>query len=146
MNKHEIDNESLQSYEDRILTRNKRIAIISAIALSLLFMVCILFHSEPNDTIYFHFVHDRNTGESLGWFVSVFLYILLWWVIGMLPAGWNSILILILYMLLYPKNTQLRDKHFDVAYYGGWTALCSTYGAVLVLMILHLSNIITIDL
>ena len=125
------------------------IRILFVLVLVFAVVACILLNSTTNDTIYFHYVNNQNTGEQIGAVTSIFLYILLWWLIGTLFASFVFLCMLCLYYFLHRKDKRLFERHYhpkyeEEFYYGGTVSFVAAYAAVFVLLVLHISNIATI--
>lgn len=130
--------------------KNKLIITVAVLVLVFAVMAYILLNSTTNDTLYFHYIHNQNTGESLGLIASILLYILFWWFVGLVPSSSVFLFVLCLYYFLHRKDKRILDRYYhpkyeEEFYYGGLLSLAATYIAILVLMILHISNIITIN-
>lgn len=138
------------SDEERNIQKNKLIITVAVLVLVFVVMACILLNSTINDTLYFHYVHNQNTGEPLGLITSIFLYVLFWWFAGLVPSACVFLFAMCLYFFLHRKDKKLLDRSYHPKYeeefhYGGTVAFIATYIAVLVLMVLHISNFATIN-
>lgn len=71
--------------EERSIQKNK--GIITLAVLIFVVVACIFLNSTMNDALYFHYIHNKNTGEPLGLIASILLYILFWWFIGLVPSA-----------------------------------------------------------
>ncbi len=132
------------------IKRNKLIIATSTIALVFLIFCFILSNSEINGSLSFHYVHNQNTGEPLSLIVSIFLYILFWWFIGLVPSAAVFLFSLIVYYFLHRKDKRLLERRYhppyeEEFYFGGKVAFISTYIAVLVLLLLQISNLVSIS-
>lgn len=135
--------------EDKSIIKNKRIILISILIFVTFIVVLILLNSRFNDDVYFHYVYNQNTGEQLSIITSLFLYLLFWWFVGGIPSACVFLFMATIYAIIHRKDKRLFEKSYHPKYeeelfYGGQMAFAVTYLAVLVLMILHLSNIATI--
>lgn len=138
------------SYEERSIQKNKFIITISVLVLIFVVMAYILQNSTVNDTLYFHHVYNQNTGEPFRIIDSILVYILLWFVVGLIPCACMMLFVLCLYCFLHRKDKQFFDRRYCPIYeeecdYGWKFAQISTYVAVLILMVLHISNAVTIN-
>lgn len=138
------------SDEERNIQKNKLIITIAVLVLVFVIVAYILLNSRINDTLYFHYVHNQNTGEPLGLIASILLYILFWWFAGLIPSACVFLFAMCLYFFLHRKDKKLLDRCYHPKYeeefhYGGMVAFIATYIAVLVLMVLHISNFATIN-
>ena len=129
--------------------RNKKILGIFAICLVSIIFFAILKNSSYNGTFSFHYVYNQNTGEPISFIGSIFLYFLLWFVLGLVPSSVVFLCTSTLFFFLHKKDKQLFQSRYsppyqDEFYFGGFISLSSTYIAVLMLMFLHISNIFTI--
>lgn len=136
--------------EERSIYKNKLILTVSVLVLVFSAVACILLNSTTNDSIYFHYLHNQNTGEPLGLVASIFLYALFWWFAGLIPSSCVSLFALCVYYFLHRKDKRLFERSYHPKYeeefhYGGAVAFISTYAAILILMVLHISNIATIN-
>jgi hypothetical protein len=132
------------------IKRNKLIIATSTIALVFLIFCLILSNSEINGSLSFHYVHNQNTGEPLSLIASIFLYILFWWFIGLVPSAAVFLFSLILYYFLHCKDKRLLERRYhppyeEEFYLGGKVAFTSTYIAVLILLLLQISNFVSIS-
>lgn len=133
-----------------LIKRNKIIIATSTIVLVFLIFCFILSNSEINGSLSFHYVHNQNTGEPLSLIVSIFLYILFWWFIGLVPSAAVFLFSLIVYYFLHRKDKRLLERRYHPPYeeefhFGGKVAFISTYIAVLVLLLLQISNLVMIS-
>lgn len=129
--------------------KNRAIIGISVIALVVVVFIVTLLNSQYNGTFAFHYIHNLNTGRPMSAFVSVLLYILLWWVMGLIPAASVALFSLVLYFILHRKDKRLLQSNYHPPfesehYWGARIAFISTYVAVLILMILQISNLVSI--
>lgn len=136
--------------EERSIQKNKIIITVAVLVLVFVVVACILLNSTTNDTLYFHYVHNQNTGEPLSLIASIFLYILFWWFIGLVPSASVFLFMMCLYYFLHRKDKRILDRYYhpkyeEEFYYGGTVSFAATYIAILILMILHISNIATIN-
>lgn len=132
--------------KEEVIRKNKRILGTAVISLVAICFIAIMFNSEYNSDWYFHFVHNQNTGEPLSLIASILLYILFWWFAGLVPSAAVFLFMLILHSVLHrkeEKNGKISPE--EDFYYGGYIAFISTYAAILVLMLLHIFNIITVN-
>lgn len=132
------------------IKRNKIIIATSTIALVFIIFCFILSNSEINGSLSFHYVHNQNTGEPLSLLVSIFLYILFWWFIGLVPSAAVFLFSLIVYYFLHRKDKRLLERRYHPSYeeefhFGGKVAFVSTYIAVLILLLLQISNLVSIS-
>ena len=135
--------------EDKSIIKNKRIILSSILIFVTLIVVLILLNSRFNNDIYFHYVYNQNTGEQSSIITSLFLYLLFLWFVGLVPSACVLLFMMMVYAIIHRKDKRLFEKsyhpkHEEEFFYGGLMAFVVTYSAILVLMILHLSNIATI--
>lgn len=134
------------------ITRNKVAITIAIIILILLGSFYIVQNSTINDVVYFHNVHNQNTGEPISIIGSILLYFLFWWFLGMFPFSILSLFCLCLFYFLHRKDKQLlhkrhyTPKYIEEYYYGCKLSCIFSYVTVLVFMVLHISNIMTINI
>lgn len=136
--------------EDRSIQKNKIIITVAVLVLVFVVVAYILLNSTINDTLYFHYVHNQNTGEPLGLIASIFLYILFWWFAGLIPSACVFLFMMCLYYFLHRKDKRIFDRYYHPKYeeefhYGGAVSFIATYMAVFILIVLHISNIATIN-
>jgi hypothetical protein len=136
--------------EDNSIQKNKRIITIAVLIFVFSAVGYILLNSTLNDTIYFHYIYNQRTGEPMSLIGSILLYLLFGFVLGLIPFSITFLFSLCLYFFLHRKETNFyyndHPKHEEEYFYGGYVALLSTYAAVYVLLILHISNIATIHI
>ena len=135
--------------EEKSIIRNKRIILSSILIFVILIVVLILLNSRFNNDVYFHYVYNQNTGEQLSIIASLFLYLLFWWFVGLVPSACVFLFMMMIYAIIHRKDKRLFEKSYHPEYeeeffYGGLMAFVITYLAILILMILHLFNIVTI--
>jgi len=135
--------------EDKSIIKNKRIILSSILIFVTLIVVLLLLNSRFNNDVYFHYVYNQNTGEQLSVITSLLLYLLFLWFVGLVPSACVFLFMMMVYAIIHRKDKRLFEKSYHPNYeeeffYGGLMAFVVTYSAVLVLMILHLSNIATI--
>ena len=135
---------------ERSIQRNKKIirGFIILVALSL--VIWIIANSTHNTTVYFHYVHNRNTGEAIGLIGSIIMYIGLWILSGVLLSSILMCFSMFLYFFLHRKDEKILMRNYHPVYeeeltYG--TDLSRNVGYVLplIFIILHVSNIVTIN-
>lgn len=136
--------------EEKIIHKNKIIITVAVLLLVFVIMACILLNSTTNDTLYFHYIYNQNTGKQLGLITSIFLYILFWWFAGLVPSACVFLFTLHLYFFLHRQDKRLFDRYYhpkyeEEFYYGGAVAFIATYVAIFILIVLHISNIATIN-
>ena len=137
--------------EEKTIEKNKRISAITVLSVVFIITAFILMNSTLNDTVYFHHIHNRNTGEPIGFVASILLYLLFWWFVGLVPSACVFLFMLFLYCFLHRKDKRLIERNYhpkyeEEFYYGGAVAFISTYIVALGLMILHITNIATIKI
>ena len=133
-----------------LIKRNKIIIATLTIVLVLTVFLLILFNSEINGSLSFHYVHNQKTGEPLSLIVSILLYILLWWFLGSVPSAAVCLFSLLVYEFLHRKDKKLVERWYYPPYeeeyhFGAEVAFISTYTAVLILLLLQISNLVTIS-
>lgn len=131
------------------LKKNKIIIATSVILLVLSMFILILSRSSINGALSFHYVYNRNTGEPLSLAMSIFLYILLFWFIGLIPSSSVFLFSIMIYYFLHRKDKRLFNRNYHPTYeeeffFGGKVAFASTYLAILILMLLQISNLVII--
>ena len=138
------------SDEERSIQKNKTIILVAVLIITFFMVSCILLNSTANDTVYFHYAHNLNTGEPIGLIGSIVLYVVLWGFSGIFPAGINWLLITYLYFFLHRKDKNVTNRFRTPKYeeehdYGTKIAFVVSYIAAGILIILHVSNIVTMD-
>lgn len=136
---------------ERSINRNKIIITIAILVLVFFFFVIVLLNSEFNETMNFRFIKDQNTGEPIGLIISLFLYVLLWWFLGLVPSACVFLYMMCVYGILHIKDKRLFEHGYFPPYeeefdYGGHCAFISTYVAIFILLFLHITSIITINI
>lgn len=141
------------SDEERSRQRNILIITIADLVFVFIIVGYILLNSTlNNEPLCFHYVQNGQTGEPLGLLMSVFLYILFWFfIVGGIPSAIVFLFSQGVYVFLHRKDEKLFDSHYHPVYeteyfYGGLVAFSSSYLAALILLILHISNIATINI
>lgn len=137
--------------ERESIRKNKRILTVATLVPVIALFCWILLNSTLNHTgIHFHYVYSGKTGEPLSFVTSVLLYLLCWWFIGLLPSSVLFFYQLCIFDFLHRKDPPVTfqyplPKYMDEFHYGGGIAFLSMYGMILILMLLHITNIATID-
>ncbi len=88
---------------------------------------------------------NQNTGQEIGTIGSLFLYFMLWCLVGLVPSAFVMLITLLMHRLLYRKDDKSGEKE-EAFHYSGKLAFMSTYIATAALVILHAFNVITITL
>ena len=137
--------------EEKSIVKNKRIILSSIVIFVALIVILILLNSSLNSDVYFHYVYNQNTGARLSIITSLFLYFLFWWFAGFVPSAVVFLFMMSVYYFLHRKDKKVFDRGYhpeyeEEFYYGGSVAFVATYIVVLFLMILHLSNLVTINI
>lgn len=132
------------------IQRNKKIIKIFIILVSLSLAIWVISNSTYNATIYFHYVHNRNTGEAIGLAGSLIMYIGLWILSGVLLSSILMGLSMFSYVILHRKDEKILKRYYHPVYeeeltYGIDVSRKIGYVLPLVFIILHVSNIVTIN-
>ncbi len=133
------------------IKKNKRIITISILIYVFILFLFILINSTFNDELRFICVTNQNTGEPIGVIGSLFLYILLWWFVGLIPSAMVFLFVLLLYCFLHRKDRRILERNYHPSYeeeyyYGGKVTFIATYVAAGLLLILQMFNVITINI
>lgn len=128
------------------LERNKSIIAKSVYLLVLISICIILAYSEYNGILKFRYVLHGNTGEPLSFLFSIICYILFWGVAGIFPSAFLYFFIIFVGSLLHRNEVNRPYLHRDEDSYGFNLAFKAAYAGVLFLMILHISNLVTIHI
>lgn len=131
------------------IKRNKIIIATSIIVLVFTIFCLILSNSLINGSLSFQYVHNQNTGEPLSLGTSIFLYILLFWFLGLLPVSAIHLFMFMVYFFLHRKDKRLFERGYnppyeEEMYFGSRVVFISTYTAIFILLILQISNLVTI--
>ena len=142
---------SQHSDEERSIRKNKIIITVAVFVLDFVNVVFVLMNSTVNDTLYFHYVHNQSTGEPLGLILSIFLYILFWWLAGLILSGWVCVCTICLYYFLHRKDKRISERYYspkyeEELYYGVELSFRVTYVVAFILILLHISNIVTVNM
>lgn len=134
---------------DSMIKRNKIILSTLIIAVVISSFCLILFNSSINGNLSFRHIINNNTGEPVPLLESVFLYILLFWIAGIVPSSAVCIFSFYIYLFLHRKDKRLFERRYhppyeEELYFGAKVAFESTYIATFILMILHISGLFTI--
>ena len=135
-----------QIVENKLIERNKKIITVFVVLLMVFFFVCALLCSDFNGTLSFQYIKNGNTGELNGFFASMICYMFAWGIFGMIPGSCGAYFAFILYLVLYRKDEkrQKSPKYESISHYGAWLSIFSGYVVVLLLLILHISGIISV--
>ena len=138
------------SNEEKSIYKNKIILTIFILVFVFIMVAFVLLNSTANDTFQFHYIHNRNTGEAIGLVASILLYLLFSYLIMMIPFCVVFLFSLYLYFFLHRKDKRVWSRSYcpkyeDELHYAGSVSFAATYIAVLVLMALHITNIVTIN-
>lgn len=131
--------------------RKNKIIIATSIVILIVILFClILSNSSINGALSFHYVYNQKTGESLSLGMSIFLYVLFFWFIGLVPFSSVFLFSLIIYCFLHRKDKRLFERKYHPSYenelyFGAKVAFISTYTAIFILMVLQISNLVTIQ-
>lgn len=131
------------------IKKNKRIITISTLILIFVMLFFVLINSTFNAKFEFVSIINKNTGESIGVVSSLFLYVLLWWFIGLFPSAIAFLFVLLLYYFLHRKDRRILERNYHPPYeeeyhYGGKIAFEYSYIATGIILILQIFNIINI--
>lgn len=131
------------------MRKNKIIIATSIILLVFTIFCLVLSNSSINGALSFHYVYNQNTGEPLSLGMSIFLYLLFFWFVGLVPFSSVFLFSLIVYFFLHRKDKRLLERRYhppyeDEMYFGGKIAFISTYTAIFILMVLQISNLVVI--
>ena len=137
--------------EERSIQKNKKIITVAVLTLAFAIVAVILLKSTLNDTFYFHYIQNQKTGENIGLIVSILGYLLLWWLLGMLPSACLSLFSLCLYYFLHRKDKEILSRHYHPKYetecsHCAYLSFTISYIATFVLLVLHIFNIATINI
>ncbi len=137
--------------EERSIQKNKIIITIAILVVVFIGVGYTLLNSTLNDELYFRYAYNQKTGEQLNLASSLLIYFFIFGVFGIPHAGCVFLFMMYLYYFLHRKDKRLfRDRSYCPDYeeefhYGGRVALRATYTARFILMLLHISNVITIN-
>lgn len=136
--------------EENSIQKNKRILLIATITYVSLLSLLFLINCSFNNEIQFVFINNQNTGEPIGAIGSIFLYILLWGIAGLIPSAMVFFLMLLTYSFLHRKDPRFSRRFYHPPYeeeylYGGKIAFTSTYIAVGILIVLQMFNIVSLN-
>lgn len=131
------------------IKKNKIIIATSITVLVFTVFCLILSNSSINGSLSFQYVHNQNTGEPLSLSESIFLYILFFWFLGLIPFSVVFLFSLMIYFFLHRKDKRLFERRYNPPYeeemdFGFKVSYISTYTAIFILLILQISNLVTI--
>lgn len=137
--------------EKKNTKRNKIIITVAILLLAVVVWVFIFMNSTVtvNGNLSFHYSHNLNTGEPSGLIPSIITYIFYWWILGAIPAACVFLFMMCIYGILHRGDERLfkaASKHEEELEYGGKLAYIVTYVTIAIVMLLHISNIVTIDI
>lgn len=107
--------------------------------------LCVLFQSNYSGKLEFVHIVNQNTGQDIGTIGSLFLYFMLWCLVGLVPSAFVMLITLLTHHLLYRKDDKSEEKE-KVFHFSGKLAFMATYIAAAVLVVLQAFNVITITL
>ena len=136
--------------EDNIC-KNKIIITIAVLSVVVIVALSIALSGAWNGNLEFQIIRNQKTGEPLGVCMSLFVYLLMWLLFGLVPSACVMLFAMLVYFILHRKDPNLFKKGHAPSYeeefeYAGKLSLCATYVATLFLIFLQASGIITFNL
>ena len=128
--------------------RNKRIIAIICIIVALVVFIIIITTCQLNNQLSFRYIHNNNTSEQLSILVSIFLYILILGVAGLVPYGALALLSMIVYFFLHRKDERILERRYHPPYeseffFGEFVARITAYIGTFIMLVLYISGLIT---
>lgn len=114
--------------------RNEKKIATRVIILVAVFSILYLFTCDWNDEIYFHYAINQRTGEPIGFIGSIIIYAVMWGLLGLIISPSITLI------------SMLTFRHINKNAFNVFVPSKVTYIAVLILIILHVSNIATFAL
>ena len=133
------------------IKRNKIIISVTVISVTIALFIYTLLKSEFVGNMSFQYIYSPNTNEPLPILICIFLYFLLWLLCGSIPFSCLFFLVLIIYTIIHRKDKSLFNRRYhpvyeSEAYLGYAVSAISVYTATFILIVLHASGIISVEL
>ena len=106
------------------------------------YFIISLLSSTLNSGFAFRWIHNQNTGEPLGLIACLFLYLLLFFLAGMVFSG--SIIVISEIPCFILNHSNIKENETTLNVLGPFGFLIG-YAIMAILFILHISGIATID-
>lgn len=134
--------------EDNI-RKNKIIITVAVLSVVIIAFFSIALSGDFSGEFEFQILNNQKTGEPLGAFMSLFIYLLMWLLFGLIPSAAIMLFSMLVYAFLHRKDPNLfkrghTSKHEEEFEYAGKLSLCSTYAATLLLILLQASGLLII--
>lgn len=134
--------------EDNI-RKNKIIITVAVLSVVIIVALAIALSGDFNGNLEFQIISNPKTGEPLGVCMSLFVYVLMWLLFGLIPSSCVMLFAMLLYFFLHRKDPNLLKKGYAPSYeeeleYAGKISLFSTYVATLFLILLQASGLLII--
>ena len=134
--------------EDNI-RKNKYIITIAVLSVVVIASLSIALSGDFRGELDFQIINNQKTGEPLGVFMSLFIYVLMWLLFGLIPSSCVMLFAMLVCFFLHRKDPNLFKKGYSPSYeeefeYAEKISLCSTYAATLFLILLQASGLLII--
>lgn len=131
------------------VSKNKKIITIVVLTVVVIVSFLIILSGNFNGKFEFQIISNQTTGEPLGVLISLFIYFLMWLMLGIVPS---SVIMLFSFLVQSFLNRDSKcwfekgrlPKNEDDFEYAGKIALVSVYTAIFILMFLHAFGLVTI--
>lgn len=121
--------------------KNKTIITAAILILVGYILICTILISTKNDVLYFHYINNPFTEETFNLLTSILIYISLWGVIGLISSFCVFQVVKCLCNHLHRKDYKNYEEELR---YGRIVSFVATYTLILIIMVLNISNIMTI--
>lgn len=134
--------------EDNI-RKNKIIITVAVLSVVIIAFFSIALSGNFSGELEFQIINNQKTGEPLGVFMSLFIYVLMWLLFGLIPSAAIMLFSMLVYAFLHRKDPNLFKKGYSPKYeeefeYAGKLSFCSTYAATFILILLQASGLLVI--
>lgn len=134
--------------EDNI-RKNKTIITVAVLSVVIIVFFLIVLSGDFSGQLEFQIINNQKNAESLGVFMSLFIYVLMGLLFGLIPSAAIMLFSMLVYVFLHRKDSNLLKKEYFPKYekefeYAGKLSLCSTYAATFILILLQASGLLII--
>ena len=128
---------------------NKTIITVAVLSVVVIVALSIALSGDFNGNLEFQIISNQKTGEPLGVCMSLFVYLLMWLLFGLVPSACVMLFSMLVCFFLHRKDPNLFKKGYAPSYeeefeYAGKLSLCTTYVATLFLIFLQASGLLII--
>lgn len=124
------------------IRKNKLIITVAVLLVVIIAFFSIALSGNFSGTLEFKILNNQETGEPLGVLASLFLYVLMLLLFGLVPSSCVFLFAMLVYFFLHRKDPNLFKKGYSPKYeeefeYAGKLSFCSTYAATFMLILLY---------